>query len=155
KGSDKGELAFKKIESLTDDDSKDTKLKGSYAKTYTIQLTKGKAYRIDLSSSDFDTFLRLENAAGKELAFNDDIDLQNKNLNSRLLFLAPKTGAYKLVVTTYEPGKTGAFVLEAKPATEKEAFEARVNAYADLDGAEQRKIVVELTKKLEDKGEDL
>jgi thiol-disulfide isomerase/thioredoxin len=152
-------MLFKKTESLSDEDGKDTKMKRSFAKTYTIKLTKDKAYRIDLTSEAFDTFLRLENAAGKEVAFNDDVDLASKNLNSRIIYVAPKTGDYKIIVTTFEPGKTGAFVLEMKPASEAEAKEgilqSKIAAFGDSTPAEQRKTILEVTKMLQAKGEDL
>src|SRR4051794_4157710 len=95
----KGLLFTKKVE-LTADDDKDTKLKKSVCKVYTVKLTEGNAYRIDLSSEDFDTYLRVEDADGKEVAFNDDI--APDDLNSRLIYLAPKTGDYRLIVTSYD-----------------------------------------------------
>src|SRR5579859_6858425 len=78
----KGEMLLTKSESLTDKDEKDSKLKNSHRKAYAIKLTEGKAYRIDLNSKDFDTFLRLEDASGKEVALNDDV--APDNLNSRI-----------------------------------------------------------------------
>jgi thiol-disulfide isomerase/thioredoxin len=153
----KAELLLSKAEELTADDGKDTKLKKSFAKSYSVKLAEGKAYRIDLNSKDFDTYLRLVDAAGKEVAFNDDIS--QTNLNSRLVYLATKTGDYRIIVTSYPPGKTGSFVLEMKPATEKETAEARlqarVNGFADSSKAEQKKLVAELTKSFQAKGEDV
>src|ERR1019366_5282233 len=64
-------VLLSETDSLADSDAKDTKLKGSHRKIYKITLTEGKVYRIDLSSKDFDAFLRLENPKGKEVAFND------------------------------------------------------------------------------------
>jgi thiol-disulfide isomerase/thioredoxin len=151
------EVLFKKAEALTSDDPRDTKLKSAYAKSYTVKLTEGKAYRIDLTSDDFDTFLRLEDKAGKELAFNDDI--APDNLNSRLIYVAPKTAEYKLIVTTFVPNKTGDFVLEMKAATAAEAkeaiFEARVAKFGEASRAEQAKLFQEVNKSLQAKGTDL
>lgn len=160
-GQDKKEkdVLFGKAEHLTDKDGKDTKLKKSYARSYTVKLSQGKAYRIDLSSKDFDTFLRLEDAKGKEVGFNDDIDLSAKNLDSRLIYVAPKTGDYKIIVTTFAPNTTGLFVLEMKYADEKEAAEARfmsrVERFAESTPAEQKKLVQEATKRFADKNGNL
>ena len=43
-------------------------------KVYKVKLTEGKTYQIDLKSKDFDAVLRLEDPAGKEIAFNDDFE---------------------------------------------------------------------------------
>ena len=153
-GDTKGKLLFSKNEDLSDQDRKDSKMSKSYAKTYTVTLKKDGAYRIDLDSKDFDTFLRLEDASGKEVAFNDDIALP-ANLNSRLIYVAPKDGEYKIVVTTYEPGKTGAFRLSMMSATETEAAEARfidrVERFGDLAAKEQKALLTEFETRLMDK----
>src|SRR5580700_11253198 len=96
----KSEILFSKSESLTADDDKDTKLKKSHCKIYKIKLSEGNAYRIDLNSKDFDAVLRLEDAKGKEVAFNDDYE-QN-NLDSRILYFARKSGEYRVIVTAFE-----------------------------------------------------
>src|SRR5262249_17921184 len=49
--------------------------------TYSIQFAGGKTYRIDLRSKDFDPYLRLEDAWGKELATDDD---SGGGLNARI-----------------------------------------------------------------------
>ncbi len=152
----KGEMLLSKSESLTADDDKDTKLKKSPRKLYKIKLNEGKAYRIDLNSKDFDTFLRLEDAKGKEVAFNDDV--AQGNLNSQILFLAPKSGEYRVIVTTFD-GKTGAFQLEVKAASDAETTEARLQTriagFAEATPAEQKNLVAEVTKDLLKKGENV
>jgi thiol-disulfide isomerase/thioredoxin len=153
------ESLLSKSDKLADDDPKDTgpQTGQSHRKVYKIKLSEGQAYRIDMTSTEFDTYLRLENAAGKQVAFNDDIDA--KNLNSRILYVAPKTGEYRIIATTFEPGKTGAFQLEVKPATDAEAVEARqqarINDFATSSPAEQKKLIAEFTKDLQSKGEKL
>jgi len=154
----KSEALLSKSEKLTSDDEKDTtpQTNKSHRKTYKIKLMEGEAYRIDLTSKDFDTFLRVENAAGKQVAFNDDID--QKNLNSRVFYVAPKTGEYRVIVTSYVPGTTGAFNLEVKTLTGDAAVEARrqarIDAFGESTPAEQKKILAEVTKDLEGKGGD-
>src|SRR5262249_13351623 len=71
-------------------------------------------YTIDLISSDrsgrkLDTFLRLENAGGKELAQDDD---GGGFPNSRIVFKAVQSGDYRIIVTSFEPKQTGAFTLK-------------------------------------------
>lgn len=156
---DKDKVLFGKIDSLVESDAKDTKLKASHAKTYTVKLDAGVAYRIDLSSKDFDTFLRLENAAGKEVSFNDDIDVAAKNLDSRIIYMPSKSGEFKLVVTTFAAGKTGNFVLEMVRASEAEAADARmdnqIETFAKLSPDDRKQLILAVTKKLHDRGEKL
>src|SRR5437870_294798 len=97
-----GPLLSKSAE-LKKDDEKDTKkeLKNSPRKVYPITLTGGKAYQIDLRSKDFDAFLRLEDAQGKEVAFNDDLD-EATTRDSRIIYKPAKTGDFKIIVTSYD-----------------------------------------------------
>jgi len=149
----KGGPLFSKAEELTDQDAKDTKMKASHAKTYKVTLKKDVAYRIDLDSKDFDTFLRLEDAAGKEVAFNDDVG--PKNLNSRIVYVASKAGDFKIVVTTFEPGKTGNFSLAMTLASDAEAKEARlqsrIDRFAESTPAQRKELIAEITKSFTDK----
>jgi thiol-disulfide isomerase/thioredoxin len=156
----KSEVVFSKADKLTADDEKDTnaETRNSHRKSYKVKLSEGQVYRIDLTSPDFDTYLRLENPAGKQVAFNDDVDTPNKILDSRILYAAPKTGEYRIIVTTFEPAKTGAFNLEIKTLTGAEAeqarAQARIDAFPDASPAEQKKIITEFAKDLTAKGGD-
>ena len=115
------EMLLSKKDSLADNDKMDTKLKKP-CKTYKVKLVQGKAYRIDLTSPDFDAFLRLEDSKGKEVAFNDDVDPANMILDSRIIYAAPKTGEYTIIASCFD-GKTGDFTLEMKYASKEEAKE--------------------------------
>jgi hypothetical protein len=75
-------------------------------------MKEGQAYVIDLMSKDFDTFLRVEDAEGKELAQDDD---GGEGLNSRLRFVAPHTGTIRVIATTFAGGSTGSFTLSIRP----------------------------------------
>jgi serine/threonine protein kinase/Flp pilus assembly protein TadD len=77
---------------------------------HAIQLAAGKTYIFDLTSQAFDPLLRLEDAQGKVLAENDDIE-PGKNLNSRVLFTPPRNGAYRLVATSFQQRGTGPYTL--------------------------------------------
>ncbi len=97
---------------LAGNDARDRKLKASPARTHKIELKKGVCYVIDLVSKDFDAFLRLEDAKGKELAEDDDGGGEN---NARLFFIPPATGEYRLVATCARP-KTGKYRLIVEEA---------------------------------------
>lgn len=69
----------------------------------------GDRVQISARSSEFDTLLYLTDAAGRELARNDDHD---GSLNARIEWVAlPDDGTYTVVVDTAVEGETGDFSL--------------------------------------------
>jgi serine/threonine protein kinase/tetratricopeptide (TPR) repeat protein len=87
--------------------------KQSHHKVFAVPLEAGQPYLIDLRG-DFDTFLRIEDAQKKPLGQNDDV--RPDDLNSRLVFIPPQQGTYRVVVTSFKPGDTGAFTLSVQKA---------------------------------------
>jgi hypothetical protein len=97
---------------MTRDDAIDAIRKGCHCKIYTVKLSAGKTYQIDMESEDLDAFLRLEDAAGKRLAENDDVSPDN--LNARIVFKCQTDGTYRIIATTFDDGETGAFLLKIR-----------------------------------------
>jgi hypothetical protein len=102
-------------EALTKDDPTDTfpLTAKSHARVHTVELEAAQPYLIDLQG-EFDTFLRVEDSQKKPLLFNDDV--RPDDLNSRLAFVPPQKGTYRVVVTAYKPGDTGRYRLSVRPA---------------------------------------
>lgn len=94
-------------EELTVLDPPDKKRKGCFCKVYKVPLQEGLRYEIRMRSDVFDTFLRLEDAKGKEMAWDDDGD---DGTNSRIVFLCKAGGVYQIVATSFNSSQ-GAFVL--------------------------------------------
>jgi hypothetical protein len=109
---------------LTKKDPFDKKRKASHQKVHELELKAGATYMIDLRSIDFDTFLRLENAAGNKISENDD--LGDADANSRLGFVPKKTGTYRAVVTTSEGEQTGRYTLYVGTLNLKQAYILRI-----------------------------
>jgi tetratricopeptide (TPR) repeat protein len=82
-------------------------------RAHPIKMVAGKVYVIDMTSTAFDTFLRLEDPLGKRLAENDDI-VPGVDLNSRLIFTAPADGVYRIVATSFEQAGTGPYTLRIR-----------------------------------------
>jgi hypothetical protein len=82
-------------------------------KVHTVTLTKGTVYVIDLVSTDFDAFLRLEDSGGHRLAEDDD---GGGGWNARLFFIPPATAEYVLIATSRN-GKSGKYRLTVQEAT--------------------------------------
>lgn len=87
------------------------------AKTHKLRLAAGKTYVIDLVSSDFDTFMRLEDGAGKQLAEDDD---SGQDTHAQIVFTPEKTGDFKVIATRFEEG-AGAYTLKIEELKYKAA----------------------------------
>jgi AhpC/TSA family len=104
---------------LTADDDKD-KFTKHPSKVHEHKMKAGTTYIIDLKSRQFDSFLRLEDSAGKELAKDDD---SGGFPDARIVFKATKDDTYRIIATCFD-GKVGDYTLTVKAATE---------AYTKLD----------------------
>ncbi len=96
---------------LGKDDPRDTVRKTSPCRIYQVRLSAGKTYKIDLESREFDTYLRVENAATQELAKDDD---GGEGTNSRLAFRAPHDGVYRVIATSFAAGAAGSYRLRVR-----------------------------------------
>jgi thiol-disulfide isomerase/thioredoxin len=167
-GDDKKPILSKK-DKLTADDPKDTVRMESHAKVYTVKLKGGQTYRIDMITKDdpqnFDPFVRLEDAKGKQLAFDDD---GGGFPNAKLIYKVEEDGTYKVIATTFAPNQTGAFTLTVKAASkddedakknqeklleaQREAqkkfleIQQKVNAFKNASAEEQKEKLAELVK---------
>jgi predicted Ser/Thr protein kinase len=100
-----------KQDELTRNDPWDTVRRNMHAKKYTVHFKAGKIYRIDLFSRAFDTYLRLEDAGGRQLAWDDD---SGGELNARIVFPCQTTGTYRIICTTFAPGAIGPFTMTVR-----------------------------------------
>ncbi|MCI0643004.1 MAG: TlpA family protein disulfide reductase [Gemmataceae bacterium] len=128
---------------LTAADPTDPAQKGSYQKVHPFKAKAGKSYRIDLASDDFDAYLRLENADGKQLDENDDsVD----GLNSRLVYSAKKDEEIRVIATSFAPQMTGEYRLRIAYAGAQDILENKAVNLHKLSSAEQRAILERVKK---------
>jgi hypothetical protein len=107
----KGKVVLQKDEALTAKDDPNPRRKGTFQKSFDIELTAGKTYVIDMkqpAGSKLDPYLRLEDKAGKVLAEDDD---GGGNLDARIIYSPTASGAYHIVTTSFAPKDTGSFQL--------------------------------------------
>ena len=79
---------------LAETDATDAKLdRLRLCKIFAIRMTKAKSYRIEMKSKDVDSYLRIEDSAGKELAKDDD---SGGDRNARIDFACPESGEYRI-----------------------------------------------------------
>lgn len=94
-------------DSLANTDPKDKVRANSWHKVHPFRMTAGKSYTIDMTSSQFDPYLRLEDAKGAQLAQDDD---GGDFTNARIFFTAPRTEEYRIIATSFSSG-TGKYTL--------------------------------------------
>jgi len=94
---------------LTEEDSEDAKRRNRRCKIYRVKLRAGATFEINMTAS-YDTFLRLENPEGKEIASDDD---GGDGLNARIRFPCKTAGVYSVIATTFN-NDTGAFKLSIR-----------------------------------------
>jgi len=150
---DKAQSAEKQDE-LTNTDAK---YNGSKLhKLYTFAMEKGKAYRIDHSSKDFDAYLYLEDPDGNVVDQNDD---NGESLDSRIIYAADKTGVYRIIATSLGGNRTGKFTLSVRPASAEDskaaALRKKVNQLYSASPEAQKETVKEAVQFLQDKGKKL
>jgi len=98
---------------LKENDPKDDMQQDSPSQKHKVKLEAGKLYQIDLKSKDFDSFLRLLDPKGKQVAFDDD---GGGFPDARIVYKTKAAGEFTVVVTSFDAkfGKFDLTVVEAK-----------------------------------------
>jgi hypothetical protein len=109
---------------LRPDDPKDKVLTQRPHKVHEMKMKAGRTYQIDLVSTAFDSFLRLEDSTGKQLAQDDD---SGGDLNARIVFKAPKDDTYRIIVLTFN-GQTGPYTLTVAVPSQAGAALSKLNS---------------------------
>jgi WD40 repeat protein len=97
---------------LVGSDERDRGLPKAHRKVFQVRMTAGDRYTLRMKAADparVDPVLRLLDATGKELAFNDDE--APGVVDARVDFRCPRDGVYQVVTTNRLPDSTGAFTL--------------------------------------------
>jgi hypothetical protein len=81
---------------------------GEYADPYQFEGRPGQHVRLDVSSSEFDTYLMLIDPNGEHTENDDAEGMPGHSVIEADL---TEVGTYGVVVTSYEPGETGAYEL--------------------------------------------
>ncbi len=81
---------------------------GEYADALTMSFNPGASVQLRLTSTQFDTYLIVRTPSGRQL---DNDDFEAGSTNSGVDIPSAEAGAYQLLVTSYQPGETGAWSL--------------------------------------------
>jgi S1-C subfamily serine protease len=101
---------------ITGDDPLDRVRAGCRHKVHTFKVTPGARYTIDLESTDFDAYLRVEASDGKKLAEDDD---SGGEYNARVVLRPEREDTLRIIATTCDPGQRGAYRLIIRKAALK------------------------------------
>ena len=104
---------------------------GEFLDSYTFQGTAGQGVTINLTSTDFDSYLIFNGPDPNYQEDNDDFPGQG--LNSRLELGLPTAGTYTVGVTSYAPGETGNYTVTVTDGTSIQQA-GRGQIYAVLAG---------------------
>jgi hypothetical protein len=85
---------------------------GEYHDTYAFDGDEGESVRLELVSTDFDTYLGLVTPSGEEIA-NDDFE--GKTDRSVIELTLPESGRYRVQATSYTAAETGRYRLALTP----------------------------------------
>jgi hypothetical protein len=97
---------------LRANDPRDVKT-GGPSSVYTVRMIAGRSYTIDMRSNQMDAFLRLEDSAVREVAFDDDGGGGVNGLDARIVYRCPRTDNYRVVATCLHNGR-GAYTLSIR-----------------------------------------
>ncbi|MDY7012082.1 MAG: tetratricopeptide repeat protein [Cyanobacteriota bacterium] len=86
----------------------------SYYNTHTFEGKTGEQLVIELTSSEFDSYLILFDPESNQIADDDDGGEGN---NSRIIVTLPATGTYTIFANSYEAGETGNYTLSWRVTT--------------------------------------
>lgn len=85
---------------------------GKFEDVYVLQGRRGERVDLRLLSTTFDPYLVVNGPSGFSLA-NDDEEGAGESTNSRLVLQFPEDGTYRVSVTSFRSGETGAYRLQA------------------------------------------
>jgi hypothetical protein len=84
---------------------------GEYGDVYVFEGAVGQAVKVDMSSTEFDTYLQLQTPAGEKID-NDDYEGRS---DSRIDVTLREDGRYRILTTSYSAGETGSYQLTLSP----------------------------------------
>lgn len=132
-GTDVNSAASRLVGTLDRADLNNPLRNGSFYDGYSLSgLVNTESVRVQVNSTEFDTYLQIVNAnTGGLVAFDDD---SGPGVNSQLTFTAQAGVNYIIQVTSYAPGETGNYTLTASADNIKPVPKGN-NPAPDVNGA--------------------
>lgn len=93
---------------------------GEFTDAYRFTGRRGQRIAVDVTSSEFDTYVMLRSPSGEATDNDDGPDGTNARINQVLT----ENGEYEVTVTSFQPGETGNYNLSIMPGQEPESLAA-------------------------------
>ncbi len=100
----------------------DTLRTGEYADSYTFEGSPGETLVATLTSSEFDPYLMVR---GPDADRRENDDVEGRPGESEVRMTLAESGSYRVIVTSYAPGETGAYALRIDRGTPDRAEQQR------------------------------
>jgi len=139
-----GDVLILKEDRLADIDSRDSVKKTSFCKIVPQLLAAKSVYCIDVSSSDFDPYVRLETVGGVKEA---EITAK-KGEAGRIVFRSPNAIHYRIVVASAVADQIGKYTLRLAFGRIGDLLDNRARRIAGAGPEERKQIVDEVEKEL-------
>lgn len=96
---------------------------GSHYQAFDLEIRSPSVITISLKSTEFDTYLIVNNSQGQKIAENDD--WQVGKTDSQVTVYLPSAGTYKIIVAGYNARSLGRYYMTASQnvVTDSESFE--------------------------------
>ncbi len=101
-------LKLKAVESYAKSELKDFLNRNNRQRIHWLKVSKGSTFVIEMKSPDLKSCLQVENYQDEIIAQNNQNGSQQ---NSRLEFVAPTEGAYRILATSFNQTGSGAYVI--------------------------------------------
>ena len=111
------------VEGRLDSNSQTFEDDKSYYNVHTFEGRAGEQITIDLTSSEFNSYLILLDPEGKKIAEDDNAGSGN---NARIIVTLPTSGTYTIIANAYKAGETGNYTLTWREATSDDLALAEV-----------------------------
>jgi hypothetical protein len=83
---------------------------GEFSDDFTVDARAGEQITVTMESTEFDTYIMVR---GPNNFAEDNDDAPGRGTNSAVTITAPSAGSYRIVATSFQPGETGRYQINA------------------------------------------
>ena len=94
----------------------ETLTSGEYADEYAVRVARGDTVRAVVTSAEFDTYVIVKSETGEQA--EDDDCTEGETTRSCATFVSDVDGEVRVLVTSFQPGETGLYLVTIEAAAE-------------------------------------
>lgn len=108
---------------------------GELYDSYTLDLRAGQPIDVRATSTEFDPYLIVRGPGGARWENDDEGD---GSIQARVIEVAPASGNYQVVVTSYQPGESGRYQITANARGGRQASDASADQRGELASGDEQ-----------------